>query len=291
MSQADSTALSPGLLGQLACVLEVSARKAGNVHRGSDFDDARYLDFLLSAAAIAAPLNRAREIGVGRAVLEAVEATGRLVGTNTNLGIVLLLAPMAAVPGGVDLSRGVADVLAATTIDDARFVYRAIRLARPGGLGSAPEQDVAGEPTVTLLETMRLAARRDLVARQYANGYSEVFSSALPSLCDSLANGRTLETAIVTSHLTLLARHTDTLIARKLGAGEAAEATRRAAEVLAFGWPDSGASFTLFNAYDAWLRADRNARNPGATADLTAAALFAALADGTIKFPLSWDRN
>ena len=55
--------LSPGLLAQVACLLEVTARKPGNVHRGRDFADSHYLDFLLSAAAIAGPLDRARRIG------------------------------------------------------------------------------------------------------------------------------------------------------------------------------------------------------------------------------------
>jgi triphosphoribosyl-dephospho-CoA synthase len=89
---------SPGLLAQAACLMEVTARKPGNVHRGCDFDDSHYFDFLLSAAALAGPLDRAREIGVGRAVREAIEASRQLVATNTNLGMVLLLAPLAAVP-------------------------------------------------------------------------------------------------------------------------------------------------------------------------------------------------
>jgi triphosphoribosyl-dephospho-CoA synthase len=282
-------ALSPGLRAQVACVLEVTARKAGNVHRAHDFDDTHYADFLLSAAAIAAPLDRAREAGVGPAVLDAVEATRRVVASNTNLGIILLLAPLASVPDGVDLARGVEEVLAATTVADACCVYRAIRLAQPGGLGSAPEQDVAGEPTVTLIEAMRMATDRDLIARQYANGYAEVFAVALPSLSESLSASRPTETSIIKAHLTLLAHCPDSLIARKRGAVEAAEASRRAAEVLTAGWPDTAASRAAFEAFDAWLRAERNARNPGASADVIAAALFVALTDGTIRLPLSRD--
>src|SRR4051794_34369776 len=118
--------LSPGQLAQVACFLEVTARKPGNVHPRADFEDAIYLDFLLSAAAIAGPMDRARVDGVGAAVLGAVEATRRVVATNTNLGMVLLLAPLAAVVEGVELRRGVAEVLAATTVDDARSVYRSI---------------------------------------------------------------------------------------------------------------------------------------------------------------------
>ena len=229
---------SPGLLAQMACLMEVTARKPGNVHRGVDFEDSHFLDFLLSAAAIAGPLDRARKIGVGRAVREAVEATRRVVATNTNLGMVLLLAPLAAVPDERTLPEGIAAVLAATTIDDARDVYQAIRQARPGGLGTVADQDVAGEPTVTLLQAMRLAADRDLVARQYANDYREVFHEALPALQSALAAGQPLETAIVAAYLAVLAHHPDTLIARKRGWEEARAVSHRAADVLAAGWPE-----------------------------------------------------
>src|SRR5262245_35953226 len=98
---------SPGQLAQLACLLEVTARKPGNVHRFRDFEDCGFLEFALSASAIAGPLDRAREIGVGAAVLGAVEATRRVVASNTNLGMILLLAPLVAVPEGVELGGGV----------------------------------------------------------------------------------------------------------------------------------------------------------------------------------------
>jgi triphosphoribosyl-dephospho-CoA synthase len=288
---AQAPGLSPGLLAQIACVWEVTARKPGNVHRGCDFADGHYLDFLLSASAIAGPMDRAASIGVGTAILEAVEATRRVVTTNTNLGMILLLAPLAAV-SGADHASGVARVLAETTVEDARHVFRAIRLARPGGLGSVAEQDVGSEPTVTLVEAMRLAADRDLVARQYANDYTEVFRIALPALREALELGQPLETAIITTHLTLLAGHPDSLIARKRGPGEAAEASRRAAEVLAAGWPDSPGARTAIDGLDQWLRAVGNSRNPGTTADLVTAALFAGLRDGTIQLPRpskSWE--
>jgi triphosphoribosyl-dephospho-CoA synthase len=282
--------LSPGSLAQLACVLEASARKPGNVHRFHDFADTGYLDFMLSALAIGPALDRARAEGVGTAVLEAIVATRRLVATNTNLGMILLLAPLAAVPDECDLHSGVQSVLSATTIDDARSVYQAIRLARPGALGSVSFQDVVDDPTVSLLEAMRLAAERDSVARQYANGYADVFGHAVPCLTGSFAAGRTLETSIVLTHLSLLARLPDTLILRKRGREEAAEASRRAAAVLDAGWPDHVAAVPLCDELDRWLRAQGHSRNPGTTADLVSAALFAALRDGTIQLPIAGGR-
>jgi triphosphoribosyl-dephospho-CoA synthase len=276
---------SPGQLAQVACLLEVTARKPGNVHRQSDFADLHFLDFLLSAGAIAGPLDRAVAEGVGISVHAAVQATRRVVNTNTNLGIVLLLAPLAAVPIGVDLAEGVEAVLAATSVDDAKRVYRAIRLAQPAGLGEVPDQDINCEPTITLRAAMALAANRDLVARQYANGFREVLDEALPVLRKSL-HGQSLETAIVTTYLHLLARYPDSLIARKQGLAQAVEVARRAAELLEAGWPDTGQARRHCESFDAWLRHPSNRFNPGTTADLITAALYAALRDGTIGLPL-----
>jgi triphosphoribosyl-dephospho-CoA synthase len=123
------------------------------------------------------------------------------------------------------------------------------------------------------------------VARQYASGYREVFGEALPAVRASLAAGRPLETAIVAAYLTILADHPDTLIARKRGRDVALAASRRAADVLSAGWPDRAEGRALCDEFDAWLRGDGHARNPGATADLITAALFAALRDGTIPLP------
>ena len=139
-----------------------------------------------------------------------------------------MLAPLAAVPHGTSLESGVEAVLNATTVADARAVYRAIRLAQPGGMGSVPEQDIAAEPTLPLKAVMAMAADRDLVARQYANGFREVFGDALEALTASLGASRSVETSIVAAHLTVLSRHPDSLIVRKAGLEPAKEVSRRA---------------------------------------------------------------
>ena len=285
-------ALSPGRLAQIACLLEVNARKPGNVHRLRDFPDLRFIDFVLSAGAIAEPLDRALASGVGEAVYQSIEATRRLVSTNTNLGMVLLLAPLAAVPEGDELMTGVRKVLDATTVEDAKFVFRAIRLAQPGGLGTVPDQDIAHEPTMNLRDVMRFASDRDLVARQYANGFQEVLGEAVPALRAFLEKGRDFETAIVGAHLRLLARYPDSLIARKAGIERALEVSCRASEILDAGWPDGEEARGQCEAFDNWLREPDRRLNPGTTADLVTAALYAALRDGTIRLPLPpglWD--
>src|SRR5262249_14258713 len=137
-----------GLYAQLACIWEVTARKPGNVHRFLDFADAGYLDYLTSAAAIGPALDAAPRRPVGRTVAEAVRLTRQVTTTNTNLGIVLLLVPLARAAPTPNLRAGVDHVLAALDFQDSEEVYAAIRLAQPGGLGRVPEQDVHENPTL-----------------------------------------------------------------------------------------------------------------------------------------------
>ncbi|MFL5242250.1 MAG: triphosphoribosyl-dephospho-CoA synthase [Gemmataceae bacterium] len=279
---------SVGLYCQLACIWEATARKAGNVHRLRDFDDLTYLDFIQSAAAIGPVFDRVPPFSVGKTVLESIRETRRFCRTNTNLGIVILLAPLAAVPLDIALATGVENVLEHLTLQDACAAFEAIRLANPGGLERVPDQDVRREPTVPLRQAMLLAADRDLVARQYANGYREVLHEGVPALQQALSDSGSLETAIVVCHLSLLAVHGDSLIARKCGKAVSEEAAHRAAEVLGCKFPHSETGKFKFHEFDAWLRGDGHRRNPGTTADLTAACLFAALREGIIELPLRY---
>jgi triphosphoribosyl-dephospho-CoA synthase len=273
---------TPGRLAEVACLLEVTATKPGNVHRYADLPGLRLSDFLLSAAAIAGPIDDARPRGVGAIVLAAIEATRQVVSTNTNLGMVLLLAPLAAVPDGEDLAPGVERVLANTTVDDACLVYRAIQLAQPGGMGKVAEQDLGAVPTVTLRQAMVLAAERDLIARQYANGFREVLGEGVPALREALRNSQPLETAIVSAYLHLLARHPDSLISRKYGAEIALEVSRRAAAIIAAGWPENEEARCRCDEFDRWLRDPKRRYNPGTTADLVTAAVYAGLRSGVV---------
>ncbi|MCA9068553.1 MAG: triphosphoribosyl-dephospho-CoA synthase, partial [Planctomycetaceae bacterium] len=154
-----------------ACVLEATAKKPGNVHPEASFEDLTFHDFVKSADAIAPLLANAQDVGVGKTIFEAVRATREEVGSNSNLGIIFLLSPLAAIPLGKSLREGLPTVLENLTRDDAEWVYRAIRLAEPGGMGEVSEGDVSQGPTGTLLEMMQLAAERDRIAAEYVSDF------------------------------------------------------------------------------------------------------------------------
>ena len=279
---------------QLACLLEASAPKPGNVSPGRHFADARYEDFLASAIAIGVPLAGAATRPIGATVRLAVEATARWTRSNTNLGIILLLAPLARAallespvdlptPGAQPWTRlrgALGRVLEKTSVDDAREAYAAIRSAAPGGLGRAETQDVADDPTMTLLDVMRLAAQRDGIAREYATAFEVTFETAAPALDSARGDGLSWDDAIVETYLTVLAAAPDTHVARRSGAAVAAEVSRRARTALAAGGVRSAAGQRAIDEMDHALRDARNTANPGTSADLTAAAIFVVLLGG-----------
>jgi triphosphoribosyl-dephospho-CoA synthase len=274
-------ALSPetiAVLAQAACLIEASAPKPGNVTPVHAFPDTTYEDFLLSAAAIGPAFLHAAETSVGATLLRAVQDTRRRVRANTNLGIVLLLAPLAraAGSGSGPLRERVSLVLASLTCDDARDAFAAIRLVSPGGLGRAEAEDVHDEPKRTLREAMALAADRDSIAREYTTAYELTFGTVVPALQQARAAGLSWTTAALDAYLRTLAEVPDTLIARKGGVEAARAVSAGARRVLE---ASSATRAERLNAFDAELRS--HGRNPGTTADLVAAGLFVALAEET----------
>ncbi len=267
---------------QLACVLEVSAAKPGNITPAHDFSDTTYTDMVRSALALGRVCGRdaALRRTVGELIADGVEATAQVAGANTNLGIVLLFAPLvrAAVTRRADepLRGALERTLAALDVRDAAAAFAAIARANPGGLGEAPEHDVRAPAHVSLREAMEAAAHRDSIASEYATGYAIVFETGLPLLQDALRGDRSTLEAIVSLHVGLLASHPDSLIARKAGEAAARAVTEAAREVR-----DGRRSLQDF---DSSLRAEGGRLNPGTTADLVAATLLAALMTG-VRLP------
>jgi triphosphoribosyl-dephospho-CoA synthase len=268
---------------QLACVLEVSAEKPGNITPSHDFADTSFEDMLRSGIALGPELGRAGERGVGETVLAGVRVSRGVAGANTNLGIALLLAPLArAALSGDRLRESLGEVLRGLTDDDARAAYAAIRLAGAGGLDEPVEHDVRDEPRVTLREAMESAAGRDTIASEYVTDHAVTFELGLPALAGALGDGLAPRDAVVDLALGLLAAVPDTLIARKRGPDAAGRVSEGARAVLAAGGVRAAEGRAALAAFDASLRRDGHALNPGTTADLVTAVLFVALLEGVL---------
>lgn len=271
---------------EAACRRELDALKPGNVHRRADGHGMTPADFEASARA-ASPAIGERNLGVGERVLRAIERTRAAVGCNTNLGIVLLCAPLAQAAlarptrsGATGLRESLSRILAQLDRSDAELVYRAIRLAEPAGLGEAPEQDVRAPPTVGLRQAMALAAERDRIARQYVTDHADIFEVGLPAWAESLERWHDESWSAASLYLDFLARFPDTHIVRKFGA-ETAEAVRAQAAPLAAGLGRSADPASLeaeLLDFDRALK--EKGINPGTSADLTVATLFASILQG-----------
>ena len=281
---------------QLACLFEVSVEKPGNVSPRVGFADARFEDFAASAVAIGPAMGDAGLAGVGETIARAAAATRRLVATNTNLGMILLLAPLAkaaarlgaggdprAAPhdAGGDLRAALHDVLEGLTVQDARLAYAAIRTAAPAGMGEVERHDVGEDAvTVTLRAAMDAARERDSIAREYVTDFAITFTLGAATLQRCWQDGAAFSDAVVTAFLTILAAVPDTLIARKNGLRAAEDVSRRAARVLAAGGRFSERGRARLAELAGELGDEAHALNPGTTADLVAAALFVFLTEG-----------
>ncbi|MGN6769784.1 MAG: triphosphoribosyl-dephospho-CoA synthase [Rhizobiaceae bacterium] len=257
-----------------ACRMEIEALKPGNVHVFADGHRMSAGQFLESARVSAGPLTDPG-LAIGRRILEAIRATRDAVGTNTNLGIVLLAAPLirvAEMPGS-DLHANLATVLDGMNMDDTEAVFEAIALASPGGLG-ATENDVREKPTIGLLEAMRQAAGRDMIARQYVTGFADIFGTGLAEYESALARGESGMWPTIAVYMAFLSSFADSHVARKHGVETANEVRLEAVRVRAalLSERDEAARIRLLLDFDRDLKA--RAINPGTSADLTVACLL-----------------
>ena len=261
-----------------ACLAELDALKPGNVHRVSDGHRMTIADFVASAEA-AAPLIGRQGLALGTRIRLAVEATRRAVGQNTNLGIILLAAPLAGAaldPRSGDLESRLHRTLQELDVDDAREAYRAIRETKPGGLGEAPRHDVASEPEVSLLEAMRVAEGRDRIAWNYTHGFADIFTLGLKWLAHGVERWSEPSWAVTRVYLGFLAHLPDTLIERKFGTRTATLVREEAGPIEASltECQSPEAMTAPLIAFDRALK--ERGLNPGTSADLTVATLFAA---------------
>ena len=259
-----------------ACLAELDAPKPGNVHIFAAGHRMTAAQFARSADAAAPPLT-APGARVGRRIHDAVAATIDAVGVNTNLGIILLCAPLAAAAESLssDLRTALADVLNDLDVADADLAFHAIVQASPAGLGRVERNDVAALAQETLKRAMADAAERDRVARQYVTGYADIFEVGLPTLTAAAARGWEPQWSVLAVYLGFLASFPDSHVARKHGAGVAA-GVRQSAVAFNAALQSSREPAHLTDDLLAW-DGDLKARNinPGTSADLTVATVFA----------------
>jgi triphosphoribosyl-dephospho-CoA synthase len=259
-----------------ACRDELDAPKPGNVHVFADGHRMTVTDFERSAAAATRPLAATGQ-RVGARILGAVEASSEAVKSNTNLGIILLCVPLAAAAEARphNLQSSLSAILQGLDREDADLTFRAIVRASPGGLGRAERYDVFKPATVTLREAMAEAADRDRIARQYVTDFADVFGLGEPVFAAALAASSDRRLATLTAYLGFLSAFPDSHIVRVHGLSVADQVRREAANLAAQAGKANRLNDVLPDVlgWDATLK--HASVNPGTSADLTVATLFA----------------
>lgn len=266
---------------QHAIEIECTAIKAGNVHPLASFNDLQHAHFMQAAKVVGHQFDSDADCSVGAIVLRSTRAMVQNVGTNTSLGTILLLAPLAvamlerstAPALGGSLQTQVRDVLNRLCPEDAREIYQAIRIAKPGGLGKSESMDVEQAPPARILDAMRFASQRDDVALQYVTDFELVFDIA-SRLMQKIHGCEPIAFAIRELQIELLSERVDSLIVRKCGMDFAESVKRKAFEVRQSGPFLSHNYLEAWNDFDRFLRDEPHRGNPGTTADLIAAAIF-----------------
>lgn len=265
-----------------ACRLEVRTLKPGNVHVFSEGHGMTVADFDRSAE-ISAPFLSDPDLTVGTRIWRSVEATINALHTNTNLGIVLLCAPIAAAAGpqasGNSLGSRIAFILNSLTQEDACKTYKAIAKANPAGLGSVLQGDVAQDPPAgwTLEHAMKESANHDLIAAQYARFFKDIIEYA--GLYEkSLEGGASREQALSFLFLQKLSQIPDTHIVRKHGKDCAEEVQKSAGGVLKELAIINARDLSSAHCQNRLLSFDKELKtkgyNPGSLADLMCASAF-----------------
>jgi triphosphoribosyl-dephospho-CoA synthase len=291
---------------ELAMLLEVSAAKPGNVNLTLGFKGTRVEHFLASAVAAESSFEEAAhrgiavhdkklsvsDVGMGQIIKKcAADINAWQKGGNTLLGTVMLFVPIAVAAGMTpteenfvfDIARlreNLRLAVESTTAEDAVHLYEAIDVAKPSGLGGAPDFDVNDpaskarilEENVSLYEVFKIAAGYDDICSEWVNNYPITFDLAYPYLLKQLNRGD-LNMAIVHTFLKVLSEHPDTFIARKVGAEKAREISLDAKKILELGGVETSEGRKSILELDRKLRVSGNLLNPGTTADITAAAL------------------
>ena len=276
-------------LYQQACEIELQAFKPGNVSVYAEGHDMTVADFRVSAKVSADALCNT-DYSLGEKIYYAVQATNAAVACNTNLGIILLCAPlikaMSEIKQGISLRQALQQVLISTTIEDADWVFKAIMLASPGGLGRADDQDVCEKPSITLIEAMRLSSNKDRIALQYVSDYQDIFDFAVPIHYNAVRKSTLPEWAALSVYAALLSHIPDSHIERKFGQQYSEMVAQRMSKVSSeLSMADVPEQILpLLYSLDQEFKA--KGLNPGTMADMTVATVFTVFLEEVIKLTL-----
>ncbi|UXM84872.1 triphosphoribosyl-dephospho-CoA synthase [Methanococcus aeolicus] len=273
---------------QIACCLEVSSFKPGNVHRNKDYDDIKYHHFLNSGVAFGDIIYKASKDpqNIGQYIKLAVIESKKWSPSNANLGIIMLHTPIATTVGQMEefnintLKREIKNTVKNTTTDDAIAVYEAIEIAMPNinppkegpdAQKNDAKQELR-EKNLTLYDVFKISADWDNISYEWTEGFNISFEG-YNLLNEYYEQYNNINLATTKTFLNILSNYPDTLIARKKDENTSKMVSDKAKEVL------NNFNEESLLKFDKFLSNEGNKLNPGTTADLIASSLMIFLLD------------
>lgn len=264
---------------RFVCDVEMESLKPGNVHKYSKSHDMTTKDFFRSSLIVSKYLSQ-NNLSLGKKIINTVMQIQKKIKKNTNLGIILMLAPIVVVvekEGLIEEKRllmKIKSLIKKQNVKNSFPIFKAISLTAPGGLGKSKKYDVNTLPKTTIYQAMKFSKEKDLIALQYFNGFEDIFKTGLPAFKTFYKKWGKINWALTGVYLTFLKKFKDTHIIRKKG-NKIAEKVRKDAKKYYIMAKNSTNITTLKKKlliFDKKLKSE--GINPGTTADLTVATLF-----------------
>jgi len=259
-----------------ACKKDIEVLKPGNVSLESPHHDTSAHDYIKSS------INSSHHLfnisySLGERVFNSVKATRKTVKTNTNLGIILLCAPIIHSLikfNDVSIRDSLEISLNQSNSDDTLLISKSINLAKPGGLGKSIKYDTKSLPKINLIKIMEYSSKYDRISYQYTHKFRDIFDFIVPCIKFHRKHFRSYKHSLALTFLEILSKIPDSHISRKFGDKISKKTSNEANDLL-----------KILDKDDSWDLASKHLKsldyeykkkgiNPGTTADLLVAGLM-----------------
>ena len=259
-----------------ACRKDIELIKPGNVNIKSPHSDTKAEDYLESSLLSSKELFKT-DYSLGERILNSIKITRSKVKTNTNLGIILLCAPIIHACiyfNNLTLREGIKKTLSTSTVKDTQDLCMAINISAPGGLGTREIYDTASKPTVSILEIMNHSASYDRISYQYSHDYSDIFDFIIPRLVFLNKKHNSLDISLSLMFMEILAKIPDSHISRKFDDKIAKKTSNNASDLLKILDREYSSDYLVDRLNNLDYEYKKKGINPGTTADLLVASLM-----------------
>lgn len=259
-----------------SCKKDIELIKPGNVNLLSSHKDTKAQDYLDSAILSSKELFN-QNYSLGKRILESVNVTRSQVNVNTNLGIILLCAPVIQSYidfNNLDLREGIKKTLSTTSIKDTHDLCAAINISSPGGLGDSDMYDTASYPNASIKQIMDYSQEYDRISYQYSHNFSDIFDFIIPKLEFLNQRYESLDISLSLLFIEILAKIPDSHISRKFGDKIAKKTSNNASDLLKILDREYDPDYLAKALNNLDYEYKKKGINPGTTADLLVASLM-----------------